>query len=132
MPLAVSCAALTSLLDDDWEDMLDDVPDAMPAGPSGPAQPGVITAVVAAWVSRTGAGDCRGPRSACLASQRGVGASIVGHQHLVPALLALMEFAHGRQPLWRLARGRGASIGVMTTRLAALASNRIARPVCAA
>ena len=42
------------------------------------------------------------------------------------------EFAHGHQAPWRLARCHGASIGVMTTRLAVLASFRITRPTCAA
>jgi hypothetical protein len=48
------------------------------------------------------------------------------------AWLTLRNFVHGRQAPWRLAGCQGASIGVMTTRLAALASFRITRPVCAA
>ena len=57
---------------------------------------------------------------------------VAGQQYPVPALLALMEFAHSCQAPWRLGRGHGGSMGAMTTRLAVLAGFRIRRPVCAA
>lgn len=64
----------------------------------------------------------------------GEGAPRPGHGHgcPAPASLTLMELAHGRQAPWTLAGCHGASIGVMTTRIAVLASIRDARPECAA
>ena len=86
-------------------------------------------------------GDCRGPRLLIPASTLDRSApsltvshlfGIAGHQCPVPALLTLMEFSNSRQAPWRLARCHGATIGVMTTRLAVLVSFRIARPAGAA
>jgi hypothetical protein len=42
------------------------------------------------------------------------------------------EFSHDRQAPWRLAGCHGASISVMTTRLAVLACLGMTRPICAA